>query len=232
MRAHKRCNYAGNKPSLRRRPLMMVCFLRSCNIYELAYNFHSYKSSLNIICIWFICILGFPTKVARLHLVRRLLPRLHIMMLLPRLMLLPVSTSIATLPPPVVEGLFLGTFLILFPYTLYLYFCQFETFLLRHDVDGHLLSIHQLIWRSGDGQLLSLTVPCPALYVARGCHIDLPPTAERKLSTCQLYSSESRLHLVLCGYFLLTIALLACVLAALRNVRHSVGCLCAGNGKK
>ena len=228
MRAHKRCNYAGNKPSLRRRPLMMVCFLRSCNIYELAYNFHAYKSSLNIICIWFICILGFPTIVARL--VRRLLPRLHIMMLLL------VSTSIATLRSPVVEGLFLGTFLILFLYTLYLYFCQFETFLFRHDVDGHLFSIHQLIWRSGDGQLLSQvmpgSLPCPALYVARGCHIDVPPTGERKLSTYQLYTFESRLHRVLCGYCLPTIALLACVLAALRNVRHSVGCLCAGNGKK
>ena len=39
---------------------MMVCLLRSCNIYELAYNFHAYNCSLKIVCIEFICILGFP----------------------------------------------------------------------------------------------------------------------------------------------------------------------------
>ena len=47
--------------------LMMVCFLRSCNKNELAYNFHAYKSSLKIICISFICMLGFPSLVGRLQ---------------------------------------------------------------------------------------------------------------------------------------------------------------------
>ena len=51
MRAHKCCNYAENKPSLRAASLMMAYFLHSCNVYELAYNFHAYKSSIKIICI-------------------------------------------------------------------------------------------------------------------------------------------------------------------------------------
>ena len=50
-RLHKGGGPPPAAPFVEAASLMMVCFLRSCNIYELAYNFHAYKSSLKIICI-------------------------------------------------------------------------------------------------------------------------------------------------------------------------------------